>query len=347
MSEVPATGTPTVMPSLTGDRTSPSRSDEFLAAVDAHMLELVGVARQPMRDIATAAIASGGKRLRPQLVWCTEPRNADLRARWELGAVNVAAAIELIHTATLVHDDVLDGAELRRGEQTVTAQHGLPAATACGDYLFAKAFRTLVDTRLHDGPNAALEHVTLLAEVSRALAEGEALQAAQLRDTSLDVTSYLLRCQGKTGVLFGAALELGMRAGGSTEEQTGKLGLFGRMIGVAFQIVDDMLDCGTSEQAEVLGKTPGADLRDGTITLPMMYAMEAHPELARDLSSQLDPARIDSVLFAIRATDALERSRATAISMVTEARDLLGDIDLHLDAARLHAVADRAISRLS
>src|SRR4051812_27709480 len=95
---------PTMVSAPAGDRL-PSRSAPFLAAVDAHMFDLVAAARQPMRDIATAAIASGGKRLRPQLVWCTEPRDADMLERWQRSAVNVAAAIELIHTATLVHDD--------------------------------------------------------------------------------------------------------------------------------------------------------------------------------------------------------------------------------------------------
>ncbi|MGB2952323.1 MAG: polyprenyl synthetase family protein, partial [Gaiellaceae bacterium] len=173
--------------------------------------------------------------------------------------VAAGAAVELVHMATLVHDDLIDRAAYRRGRAAAWALYGHGAARAAGDYLFARAFAELAGT----GDAAA---VRLLARACLSLARGEAMQRAQTHDPETTVDAYLERCALKTGKLFEAACLLG--AGGDSGAEA--IGEFGLALGVAFQITDDILDC-TGEQVET-GKIAGTDLREGTPTLPLLLA---------------------------------------------------------------------------
>jgi geranylgeranyl pyrophosphate synthase len=223
--------------------------------------------------------------------------------------VRAAAAVELVHSATLVHDDVLDAAALRRGVPTVVASAGRGAATATGDLLFARAFAELAG-------NGRADEIRVLSEASSALAEGELLQRADAWNAAVPLQRYLRRCELKTARLFEAACRLGaLEAGGAPEE----LGAFGRRIGLAFQLLDDVLD--VSGPAARTGKQRGTDLLDGTVTLPLILARERDAELAA-----LDPRSIDSPAVAegvcdrIAATGALDEARARALEMVNEAK---------------------------
>ena len=211
---------------------------------------------------ASGTLAAGGKRLRPVVV---------VLSGGEGDAVtSAAAAVELLHMATLVHDDVLDAARLRRGVPTVFAVGGRRAATATGDLLFSRAFAELASTR-------SAPAVQALSAASSALARGELMQRADAWSATVSAERYMERCELKTASLFAAAARLGATLGDVPDAADGLAG-FGRRIGLAFQILDDVLD--VSGPAERTGKHRGTDLLDGTVTLPLIIARERDPELA-------------------------------------------------------------------
>jgi geranylgeranyl pyrophosphate synthase len=293
----------------------------LLDRVEDRLAELAAGHGAALAEHAVATIAAGGKRLRPLLVF--------LAADDEDGE-----GLELVHSATLVHDDVLDAASLRRGVPTVVATAGRGAATATGDLLFARAFAELAR-------NGRSDEVQVLSEASSALAEGELLQRADAFNAAVPIERYLRRCELKTARLFEAACRLGALEDGREPDA---LGRFGRRIGVAFQLLDDVLD--VSGPPERTGKHRGTDLLDGTVTLPFILARRRDDELAA-----LDPRCVDSpqaaerVCDRIEATGALDDARARALRMVQEAKGALPE---RLSARQRHAlelVANGVVAR--
>jgi geranylgeranyl pyrophosphate synthase len=266
--------------------------DEYLAEVESALARAVERYPGLVAEIGAGALAAGGKRLRPALAFLSSSPQ-------EAPPVAPGVAVELVHMATLVHDDLIDGAAVRRGKAAAWSEHGAEAATAGGDYLFSRAFGVLAET---GDPDA----VALLADACLALARGEAMQRSQRHDPDTPIDDYLERCGLKTGKLFEVACTLG---GGSGE--------YGRLLGIAFQIADDVLDC-SGETIET-GKVPGTDLRDGTPTLPLLLAAQADP-VVRDA---LAGGPVEGVLVRIAATGALERSRELALHYASEARSCL------------------------
>jgi geranylgeranyl pyrophosphate synthase len=265
---------------------------------------------------ARATIAAGGKRLRPLLV---------LLAAGEVGVdddadgrlVRAAVAVELVHSASLVHDDVLDGAPLRRGAPTVVAEAGRIAATATGDLLFSRAFAELA-------AGGQPDDVRTLSSAASALAEGELLQRADAWNAGVDLDRYLHRCELKTGSLFEAACRLGALASGPSA-RADALAAFGRRIGLAFQLLDDVLDIAGPPSRT--GKARGTDLLDGTVTLPLILARERDPALATlDLQALDGAADAEAVCERIAATGALGTAKSRALAVVEEARDRLPDL---------------------
>ena len=261
--------------------------------------------------VGADALAAGGKRLRPALAYLSAPE-----ATPALLAAGVA--VELVHQATLVHDDLIDGARVRRGRAAAWTAHGPDAARAAGDYLFSRAFAELAQT----GDGAA---VSVLADSCLALARGEALQRRQRHDPDTTVEAYLERCALKTGKLFEAACVLG-----------GGRGEYGLLLGIAFQIADDILDC-TGDTIET-GKVPGTDLRDGTPTLPLLLAAQTDPLVRAGLAG----GSLDGVLVRVAASGALERSRATALDYARRAREALNGTGCREE---LEALADAVVMR--
>jgi geranylgeranyl pyrophosphate synthase len=291
--------------------------DRYLALLEERLEGAVGTYSGRLGDIAAETLTAGGKRLRPLLVFLSTPPDERESAR----AVAGGAAVELVHMATLVHDDLLDGADVRRGRPTVWAEHGDGAARAAGDYLFARAFAQLAET---NDPQA----LAVLAEAALALARGEALQRRQAFRPDTSVDEYLTRCSLKTGKLFEAACLLG--GNGRT------LGPFGLALGVAFQITDDILDC-TGDLGST-GKAPGVDLRDGTPTLPLILAARRDRDVRRALAGEPVPDALER----IAATGALEESREIALSYAERARSALdGEPDRGSLEALTHAVVER------
>ena len=289
----------------------------YLDVLEERLADAVGAHDGLVATIGTETLAAGGKRLRPVLVFLSTPP-ALRHGKRPLAA---GAAVELVHMATLVHDDLLDRAALRRGSPTVWAAYGEPSAKASGDYLFARAFAELASA---GDPGA----VALLANAALDLARGEALQRRQAFRPDTAVDEYLARCALKTGRLFEAACLLG---GGRRE-----LGEFGLALGIAFQIADDILDCvGTSGAT---GKAPGVDLRDGTPTLPLILAARADEQVRRALAGEPLP----DALARVEATGALEEARDLALGYARRARAALdGEPDRPSLEALTHLVVDR------
>ena len=284
---------------------------------------------------ADGTLSAGGKRLRPMLVYiCAgEPvPEAALRA---------GVAVELLHMATLVHDDVLDNADLRRGRPTVYATDGRGAATTTGDLLFSRAFAVLVRTRDADA-------VRTLSGASSALARGELIQRADAWSPDVTVERYLERCELKTARLFEAACRLGASLGAPGSDAADALAAFGRRIGVAFQIFDDVLD--VSGPVERTGKARGTDLLDGTVTLPLILARGHDPSLAElDLKrSVTTAAEAEAVCDRIAATGALDDARESALGHVKQAKAGIAGLALPPKQQQLlDLVADGVVERYS
>ncbi len=298
--------------------------------LERRLAEVAGSHGTTLGEHAGATIAAGGKRLRPLLVFVAAGPDPDGRD----AALRAGVAVELVHSATLVHDDVLDAAVLRRGRPTVVASAGRSIATATGDLLFSRAFAELAG-------GGTVEPVRVLSDASSALVQGELLQREDAWKLQTTRERYLRRCDLKTARLFRAACELGALAGGGNVEL---LGEFGERIGLAFQLLDDVLD--VSGPAERTGKHRGTDLLDGTVTLPLILARERDPELAElDLRAIRTPEQAEGVCDAIAATGALEAAREVALAMVAEAKADLPSLPEPSQQAALELVADGVVDR--
>jgi geranylgeranyl pyrophosphate synthase len=296
-------------------RSSPGLAS-YLEAVELRLDSLLGDGGGVIDRATSQTLHAGGKRMRPLLVFLCSPIDRP-------APVAAGVAVELVHLASLVHDDLIDGAALRRGAPSIWSAFGTRTAMASGDCLFALAFSELARERDPDGLEA-------LAEAALALTQGEAQQREQLFDPSISVEDQLDRCARKTGALFSVACRLG--AG----DLSSPLGDYGLALGIAFQIVDDILDC-VADAGET-GKTPGTDLRDGVPTVPLLLAAE-RDELVR---AALAGGSCTGALERVAATGALERSQEIARGY---AREACGHLDGHGRAHALEALAQVVVER--
>ncbi len=296
-----------------------------LGEVEERLRAAIAEHGEPLRADAAATLEAGGKRLRPMLVLLCAGQEDGARA------VRAATAIELVHMATLVHDDVLDRAPLRRGVPTVAATSGRERAVATGDLLLSRAFALLAaagDSR----------ELALLADASVALARGELAQRHDAFDLGIDEERYLARCRLKTARLFECACLLGR------DEE--RLRAFGAEIGLAFQLLDDVLD--VSGPPERTGKARGTDLLDGTVTLPVIEAAAADPGIREVDLRALDSAAAEALCDRIAATGALQGVRSRALEMVASAKRRLGEAGFEPEQRRLlDLVADGVVQRYS
>jgi len=294
----------------------------------------------PLASHANATIMAGGKRLRPLLVVVAAESAGGPpdTANGEERLVRAAVAVELVHSATLVHDDLIDGAQLRRGHPTVAAAAGREVAIATGDLLFSRAFAVLAR-------NEDAAQLCALSDASSALAAGELLQREDAYASHVAVERYLRRCELKTAALFEAACRLGaLTAAEGSGALADALGAFARRIGLAFQMLDDVLD--VSGPVERTGKARGTDLLDGTVTLPLILAREREQELAAfDLASLDGPEQAEALCERIAATGVLEEARERALAVVAKAKAALSAVLPDGRATLLDLVADAVVER--
>ena len=233
-----------------------------MAAVDALILDRMQSDVPIIPKLAEHLVSAGGKRLRPLITV------AAARATGAPGDIlapkKLAAAVEFIHTATLLHDDIVDASELRRGKVAAHLIWGAPTSVLVGDFLFARAFELMVETD-------SMRALGILAEASRVISEGEVLQLTRAHDLNLDQATYLQIISAKTAELFAAAAEAGAVGAGADQAATKALRDYGMALGIAFQLADDALDYGAT--AEALGKNAGDDFNEGKATLPLLLAV--------------------------------------------------------------------------
>jgi geranylgeranyl pyrophosphate synthase len=265
--------------------------DAYLDTLESRLERAVEAHPGIVAAVGKESLAAGGKRLRPVLVFLSAPPSGE-------PSLAAGVAVELLHMATLVHDDLIDRAEVRRGHAAVWSAHGVDVARATGDYLFARAFAELSDA-------GDLPAVQILADAALCLVRGETMQRRQRHDADTSVEAYLERCALKTAKLFEAACVLG---GGESLRE------FGTNLGIVFQIVDDILDC-TGQTIET-GKVAGTDLRDGTPTLPLILAAQEDDVVHRALAGGAP----DGALVRVAQSGALERSREIALEYAARTR---------------------------
>ncbi len=270
-----------------------------------------------IRTIAHYIVESGGKRLRPALV---------LLAADALGAAGpakheLAAVIEFIHTATLLHDDVVDESSLRRGRKTANAEFGNAASVLVGDFLYSRAFQMMVDV-------GSLRVMRVMADATNVIAEGEVLQLLNIHDPDTDEESYLRVIRYKTAKLFQAATQAGAILGGASPAAEAALADYGMHLGTAFQLVDDVLDY-SGELGET-GKNVGDDLAEGKPTLPLIHVMRTgtaeERALVRHAIEAGGKADLEAVVAAIRRTGALDYTRERARAEAAVATERLAAI---------------------
>ncbi len=306
--------------------------------VDAVIRERLSSRVALIDQISHYIINAGGKRIRPRLVLLfAEALGFEGPARYELAAV-----VEFIHTATLLHDDVVDESALRRGRATANATFGNAASVLVGDFLYSRAFQMMVSV----GHMRVLE---VLADATNVIAEGEVLQLMNMHDPDLAVADYLQVIRFKTAKLFEASARLGAVLAGARPEVEEACADFGRSLGTAFQLVDDLLDYegNTSE----LGKNVGDDLREGKPTLPLLLAMErgsaAERELIRHAIEHGEQQRLPEIVDVVRRTGALEGTRTAAQAEADKARALLDVLPASGARAALIELCVRSVHRSS
>ncbi|MBS1171018.1 MAG: ispB, partial [Burkholderiaceae bacterium] len=255
-------------------------------------------------------INAGGKRIRPALVLLF----ANACGYRGTHHHKLAAVVELIHTSTLLHDDVVDESALRRGQPTTNALFGNAASVLVGDFIYSRSFQMMVSVN-------DMRVMQILAEATNIIAEGEVMQLMNMRDAGVSEARYLQVIHCKTAKLFEAAASLGTLLAGASEEQIAAAAEYGLKLGTAFQLIDDVLDY--TGNIEETGKNLGDDLREGKMTLPLIYLMqhgtEAQKLLVRDCIEQGDENHFDVILAAITASGALEYVRSQAEKAASDA----------------------------
>jgi octaprenyl-diphosphate synthase len=289
-----------------------------------------------VNQVAEYIVGAGGKRLRPMLLLLAA------RALGHRGADahQLAAVIEFIHTATLLHDDVVDESDLRRGRSTANAVWGNAASVLVGDFLYSRSFQLMVELD-------SVEVMRILADTTNAIAEGEVLQLLHVRNPDTGEDAYLRVVERKTAVLFAAATRLGALLAGGDAGMQQRLHEFGLNLGYAFQIADDVLDY--AADAGRLGKNLGDDLAEGKATLPLIRAMAVADEATRQRLRRIvrhgEGEALPEVLAAIAAADALAYSRERAAQYAHAAEAALEELPENEATAALRGLARYAVAR--
>ena len=300
-----------------------------LALVERELASESTAAFEPVSEICSYLLGGGGKRLRPALLLLSA-RYAGYRGE---SAVRLAAVVELIHSATLIHDDVIDSADKRRGRPSANSRWGNHRSVLAGDWLYMLAFQIALEQR-------NFRTLDVLIELTKKMVEGELIQLAKLGklDVTEDDALQLATC--KTACLFSGCARLGAILGGTSETEERALAEYGRCAGLAFQLVDDLLDFTAS--AEQLGKPVLSDLKEGKVTLPLIYAIQNGHREARELvqrvlaEKEFQSVRPEAIVALVRDSGALERVRLLALDYADRAKTSIdGRVDSEFARALL------------
>ncbi|MDO9436117.1 polyprenyl synthetase family protein [Hydrogenophaga sp.] len=291
-----------------------------------------------VREVAQYIISAGGKRLRPALLLLVSGaiHSQDCRRH------TLAAVVEFIHTATLLHDDVVDESTLRRGKDTANERFGNAASVLVGDFLYSRAFQMMVDVN-------DMRVMQVLSDATNVIAEGEVLQLMNMRDASLDEAAYLRVIRSKTAKLFEASARLAPILAGLSTDTEEICATYGQALGTAFQVIDDVLDYeGTPDE---LGKNLGDDLREGKVTLPIICALRSGTEpqkiLLRQAIEQGDLEHLDAIRDIILQTGALDAAKACAHAEAQRAIDAAQRLPVNAYSEALLQLAAGLLERRS
>lgn len=296
-----------------------------------------------INQLSAYIIGNGGKRLRPQLALLSAAAcglDCEASDKDAENPVTVAAIIEFIHTATLLHDDVVDASELRRGQDTANSVWGNEAAVLVGDFLYSRAFEMMVDVQ-------SLEVMSILASTTNRIAEGEVMQLLNVHEPDISEAQYIDVIEAKTARLFQAATELGAVLAGQTSEIRRAMASYGMHLGTAFQIADDVLDY--QADTETMGKNTGDDLGEGKTTLPLIYAMrDGSDEQASMIASAIRTGGLEqlpAVLEVIGQTEALAKSMRRATESAEAAVSALSALPASEHRDALISIAHYSVER--
>ena len=336
----------------TAPPSSPTAATPDLAAIQAlaapDMQALDALIRQRLasdviliNQVAEYIIGAGGKRLRPMLLLLTAGALAE-RTGKGIGADahQLAAVVEFIHTSTLLHDDVVDESDLRRGRKTANAVWGNAASVLVGDFLYSRSFQLMVELD-------SMEVQRILADTTNTIAEGEVLQLLHVRNPDTDEAAYLRVIERKTAILFAAATRLGALLAGADAATQQAMHDYGLALGYAFQIADDVLDY--ASDAATMGKNLGDDLAEGKATLPLIHAMLHSDATTREALRKIieygDIDGLPTVQAAIHACDSLAYSRQRALEYASDAAAALAGLPDNAYTAALRGLAQYSVSR--
>jgi octaprenyl-diphosphate synthase len=316
---------------------NPLIEPQFDAVTD-YILNNLGSNVPLVEKIAHHIVEGGGKRLRPLLVLLS----ANAAGYKGEEHIPLAAVIEFIHTATLLHDDVVDNSDLRRGNATANAQWGNAPSVLVGDFLYSRSFQIMVEI-------GRMEIMQVISHATTIIAEGEVLQLLNQRNPDTSEESYLQVILGKTAMLFEAATEVGAILAESSAEDREALRLYGRHLGIAFQIVDDLLDY--LSDSDTMGKNVGDDLAEGKATLPLIHAMRVGSDEDRDLirhairKGGLDD--LSPVLEIVQRNGSINYSRLKAAEEIVKAKNAIASLPDTSFKETLNQIADLAIARVN
>jgi octaprenyl-diphosphate synthase len=268
-----------------------------------------------IRTIGEYIVGAGGKRMRPATLLLVAKALGYEGSNHHL----LAGVVEFIHTSTLLHDDVVDESDLRRGRSTANAVYGNAASVLVGDYLYSRSFEMMVESQ-------SMKAMTILSGATTVIAEGEVLQLLNVHDPDVSMDRYLQVVRYKTAKLFEATAQVGAVVAGATPEQEAAAATYGRHVGTAFQLIDDVLDY--SGDVAALGKNVGDDLREGKATMPLIRVMEVGTDAQKQLIKEAiktGEADFEAVARAIHDTDALEFTRQAAVAEAQLAKEALSD----------------------
>ncbi|MDA8226156.1 MAG: polyprenyl synthetase family protein [Desulfitobacterium hafniense] len=308
-----------------------------LSMVEYKLHEVLNRAEGIIKDACCSLLHSGGKRIRPLLTLYSGMCFGSLNT----STINAAVAAELIHMASLIHDDVIDDAATRRGFQTINNKHGNLIAILTGDYVFAEAFRILSSNQL-------LTSMNFLVQAIQAMCEGEVNQAGDKFATTATPEDYFKRIGKKTGTLLSSCCKSGAATAGASQQEIDLLGDYGLYLGYSYQIIDDILDF--TGQSDFIGKPTCLDIMNGNITLPVIYLLESseHETWLKELieTKKVTPDGITKLRDSLYKTGCLARSADTAYKCIQKAKHSLKDLPDNGYKIKLTELADRLAVRL-